>query len=69
VHAWVLPEQVSIPQAWEVFDSAGKSRDKLIERRLQELGRQVSRFAYLHASDQAREFIEGWENAPTNPGG
>lgn len=69
VHAWVLPEQVSIPKAREVFDATGALQDRMIERRLQELGRQVTRFAYLHSSGKAREFIEVWENAPTNPGG
>jgi NAD(P)H-dependent FMN reductase len=69
VHAWVLPEQVSIPKARDVFDAAGKLNDETTEERLKELGRQVTRIAYLHASGKAREFIEVWENAPDNPGG
>ena len=69
LHAWVLPEQVSIPQAWKVFDENGGVSDSALEGRLRELGRQVSRFAYLHGSSQAREFIEAWENMPSNPGG
>jgi NAD(P)H-dependent FMN reductase len=69
LHAWVLPEQVSIPQAWKVFDESGKMRGSRIEKRLKDLGRQVARFAYLHTSEKAREFLIAWENAPTNPGG
>ncbi|MBD0269025.1 MAG: NAD(P)H-dependent oxidoreductase [Cyanobacteria bacterium Co-bin8] len=33
VHAWVIPEQVAIGQAWNAFDSEGKLKDpKLAER-------------------------------------
>ena len=69
LHAWVIPEQVSIPQAWQVFDPDGTLKDSMIETRLKELGRQVARFAYLHSSEKTREFMDAWENAPPNPGG
>jgi len=68
LHAWVIPEQVSIPQAWKAFDSAGNLKDAELENRLREVGRQVARFAYLHTSEQALEFLKLWETAPTNPG-
>ena len=68
LHAWVIPEQTSIPQAWRAFDASGKLKDAELEQRLLELGRQVARFAYLHTSDQAREFLKAWESAPPNPG-
>lgn len=33
VHAWVIPEQVAIGQAWQVFDKEGKLlNEKLGER-------------------------------------
>lgn len=33
VHAWVIPEQIAIGQAWNAFDDEGKLRDeKLAER-------------------------------------
>ncbi|ELS03904.1 putative flavoprotein [Xenococcus sp. PCC 7305] len=33
VHAWVIPEQIAIGQAWKAFDKAGKLTDeKLAER-------------------------------------
>lgn len=69
LHAWVLPEQVAIPQAWRQFDSDGNSKDAELEGRLRQLGRQVARFAYLHTAEQAREFLRAWEEAPANPGG
>ena len=68
LHAWVIPEQTSIPQAWQAFDASGMLKDAELEQRLLELGRQVARFAYLHTSDQAREFLKAWESAPPNPG-
>jgi FMN reductase len=69
LHAWVIPEQASIPQAWKVFDAAGTLIDRDLEKRLKEVGRQVARFAYLHSSQQAQEFLRAWEGAPVNPGG
>ncbi len=33
VHAWVIPEQIAIGQAWQAFDAEGKLKDdKLAER-------------------------------------
>lgn len=63
LHSWVLPHQVSIAQGSSVLrhpesDAFAEARD-----RLQELGRQVARFAYLHNSDAAQEFVQAWESA------
>ena len=69
LHAWVVPEQISIPEAWRMFDAAGDPKDPDMEDRLKEIGRQVARFAFLHNSEQVREFLHLWEIAPTNPGG
>jgi NAD(P)H-dependent FMN reductase len=69
LHAWLIPEQVSIPQAWKVFDEAGNINDSNLEKRLKEVGRNVARFAFLHSSEQAQEFMRAWEGAPLNPGG
>jgi NAD(P)H-dependent FMN reductase len=69
LHAWVIPEQASIPEAWKVFDVAGSLQDRGLEQRLKDVGRQVARFAYLHTSQQAQEFLRAWEGAPVNPGG
>jgi len=69
LHAWVVPEQASVPKAWNVFDDQGKLKDKDVEKRLKEVGRQVSKFACLHRFAKAREFLEQWEGAQENPGG
>ncbi len=69
LHAWVIPEQASIPNAWEVFDDSGTLKDSGLEKRVMEVGRQVARFAYLHSSEKAQEFLSAWQGAPMNPGG
>jgi len=69
LHAWVVPEQASIPQAWKEFDENGAMKNAELEMRVREVGRQVALFASLHGSEQAREFLRKWESAPANPGG
>jgi FMN reductase len=69
LHAWVVPEQASIPQAWQAFDEAGNLKDAKLEERVRNVGRQVARFAYLHGSCEANEFLQKWERARVNPGG
>ena len=69
LHAWVIPEQASIPQAWQEFDEAGNLKDAELDKRVRAVGRQVARFAYLHGSCEANEFLEKWEKARENPGG
>lgn len=69
LHAWVVPEQASIGEAFKAFDDSGKLKDKDVEQRVKEVGRQVARFAYLHTSQKAQEFLRAWEGAPVNPGG
>ena len=68
LHAWVIPEQAWIPEARKLFDEEGRLNDREYEERLKEVGRQVARFAYLHTSEKAREFLRLWEGAPVNPG-
>lgn len=69
LRAWVVPSQVSISEAWRVFDDAGQIKDEKLAHQLREVGRQVARFAYLHTSDHAKQFLAGWEGARQNPGG
>jgi NAD(P)H-dependent FMN reductase len=69
LHAWLAPEQASIPGVRSAFDEDGNLKDKAVEERVKTVGRQVARFAYLHSSRKAQEFIEAWEGAPDNPGG
>jgi NAD(P)H-dependent FMN reductase len=69
LHAWVVPDHASVPKAWDVFDENGKVKDKDVEKRLKSVGRQVARFACLHNSAAAKEFLKLWQEAPQNPGG
>jgi NAD(P)H-dependent FMN reductase len=69
LHAWVVPEQASVPEAWNAFDGSGGMKNQDIEERLLTVGRQVARFARLHKCAEATEFLKRWESAPVNPGG
>ena len=69
LHAWVLPSEVVISDSSNQFDADGGALNPLVAERLRLLGRQVARFAYLHSSQQALEFLRAWEEAPSNPGG
>ena len=69
LHAWVIPEQISISEAWNAFEPNGRLRDRDLEQRVLDVGRYVTRFAYLHSSEKAQEFLRLWESAPANPGG
>lgn len=69
LHAWVIPEQASIPDAWKVFNLDGSIRDERLGERLRTVGRQVARFASLHRCEQHFDFMKAWEKAPENPGG
>jgi NAD(P)H-dependent FMN reductase len=69
LHAWVVPEQVSVSEAWNKFDQSGNLKDTELEESLKKVGRQVARFASLHNSAQAQQFMQQWETAPDNPGG
>ena len=69
LHAWVVPEQAAVANVDEVFDEQGNCKDKAIAERLKAVGHQVAKFAALHNSEQAREFLQLWEAATENPGG
>ena len=69
LHAWVIPEQASIPEAWKIFSDDGTITDPQLEARLKEVGREVARFARLHKCENALEFLRTWQKAEENPGG
>lgn len=69
LRAWVLPAQVSIARAHEAFGDDGIPHDSKIADRLTELGRTLTRFAYLHTSDRAHQFLAEWSRSQQNPGG
>ena len=69
LHAWVVPEQVSIPDAARAFDERGHLKDPGLEKRLRHVGSRVAEFARLHEYGRAREFVDSWEAAMENAGG
>ena len=69
LRAWVIPQQVSIPQAWKAFDQSDHLKSPELEERLLEIGQEVTRFTYLLTSQKGLEFLEQWEQAHLNPGG
>jgi FMN reductase len=68
LHAWVIPDQVSIPEAWKVFDADGTVKNAALEKRLLNVGKQVARFAGLHRCEEHFQFLRAWEKAQPNPG-
>jgi|SRR5271167_6995 len=68
LHAWVIPEQAAIPEAYKHFDAAGNLTDPVLEKRLHEVGTQVARFAFLHKCAAAHDFLADWQKAQPNPG-
>ena len=53
LHAWVIPEQALVAEAWKQLDAEGKLKDPGLEKRLMEVGEQVARYTFLLHSDQA----------------
>src|SRR5690606_34500977 len=41
VHAWVLPQQVMVPEAWRHFDAAGNLTNDKLRERIDDLGRRL----------------------------
>lgn len=68
LHAWVVPQQASIPNVSSAFDGTKLRNEKLTER-VKDVGRQVTRFTFLHTSKEIETFLNEWEQAPNNPGG
>jgi len=68
LHSWVIPEQAVIPEAWKAFQDNANLIDPALEERVRKVGQQVTRFASLHAEENALEFLKSWECLQENPG-
>jgi len=68
LHSWVIPEQTVIPEAWKAFGDNGKLKDQALDERIRKVGQQVTRFANLHAAENALEFLNSWQSLEENPG-
>lgn len=69
LHAWVIPTQASVPEAYAAFDENGEPRSLAVTERLMSVGHEVAHFARLHKLGEHLEFVKDWERAPVNPGG
>lgn len=69
LHAWVLPQQISITESHKAFDKEGNTTDPKTARKLMEIGQLVAQFAALHEIQKNQEFVRLWEELPINPGG
>jgi NAD(P)H-dependent FMN reductase len=69
LHAWVIPEEAAVPRAGSGFTADGKLTDAKTVKRLEQVGAEVARFAFLRTSPQVKEFLAAWESAQPNPGG
>lgn len=55
VHTWVIPEQIAIAQAWQVFSSDGKLQDKELSQRFDHFAKSlVESTAKLRSVTQAQ---------------
>ncbi len=65
LHSWVLPQEVSIANSGQAFDSEGNAVDPATEDRLRNVGRQVVKFATVQQKVQHDEFMDMWKSLPT----
>lgn len=68
LHAWVVPQQASIAEAWKYFDDNGQVKDDDLADQVKKVGQQVAKFSFLHNSDHAIEFLKLWQDSIENPG-
>ena len=68
LHAWVIPEQVCIPEAYKAFGESGHLKDHKLERRLKDVGRKVALFASLHTSETVGALLRDSEGIAAAPG-
>ncbi|RYG71062.1 NADPH-dependent oxidoreductase [bacterium] len=48
LHLWVLPAQVSIARAYAAFDEEGRLKDESLAASVENLGRELTKWARLH---------------------
>ncbi len=64
LHCWVVPQEVSVANAGEMFDEDGSSRDPALDQRLRDLGHVVARLAILQQRIRQDDFVRLWEGLP-----
>ena len=61
LHAWVVPEQAAVAEAWNAFESSGCLKDSETAERLRRVGQQVALFGRLHKCATAHQFLNIWQ--------
>lgn len=70
LHAWVVPSQAGVPQAWQADDDETlELTDEDLLDRVRGVGEEVATYARLHKADEADAFLEAYARAAENPGG
>jgi FMN reductase len=69
LHAWVIPQEASIPNVWKVFDESGKCIDDTLVPRIKSVGLNVAKFALMHNDCAYNHFIDEFLTGVENPGG
>ncbi|MCH8903038.1 MAG: NAD(P)H-dependent oxidoreductase [Bacteroidetes bacterium] len=68
LHCWVIPKQVSIANAYEMFNDDGSLKDEKLNERVKQVGDHVAKYAHLHMLGKSAEFLKAWEREIENPG-
>ena len=63
LHAWVVPQQVAIPNVYKVFGPDGEISDPKLKTRVLEVGQQVARYSFLHHDKDVKQMLIQWEEA------
>jgi NAD(P)H-dependent FMN reductase len=64
LHSWVVPQEVSIANAGDMFADDGSLKDPALGERLRDLGHVVARLSILQQRIRQDEFFQLWEGLP-----
>ena len=64
LHAWVVPQEVSVANSGELFDEDGSLKEPTLDQRLRDLGQVMARLIVLQQRIRQDEFIQLWEGLP-----
>jgi FMN reductase len=64
LHSWVVPQEVSIANAGDMFADDGSLKNPALGERLRDLGHVVARLSILQQRIRQDEFFQLWEGLP-----
>lgn len=66
----MIPDQACVPTAWKNVDTEkGEIKDEGLKKRVEKVGMEVAKYAYLHANLKSQEFLDSIESGVFNPAG